>query len=59
MERKNQEKVTRPYRTSSPHSALSTVTVDNFEQVEVSDGKVSGASWFQEKFGFKVLTTLV
>jgi hypothetical protein len=25
-----------------PHSALSTVTVDNFEQVEGSDGKVSG-----------------
>jgi hypothetical protein len=23
---------------SNPHSALSTVTVDNFEQVEVTDG---------------------
>ena len=43
----------------NPHSALSTVTVDNFEQVEVSDGKVAGASWFLEKFGFKLLTTWV
>ena len=40
-----------------PHSALSTVTVDNFEQVEVTDGSQMsemGASWTQRKLAFKL-----
>jgi hypothetical protein len=42
---------------ANPHSALSTVTVDNFEQVEVTDGSQMGemgGSWTQRKLAYKL-----
>jgi hypothetical protein len=46
------QRINLPINGCSPHSALSTVTVDNFEQVEVTDGSQMGemdGSWTQRK----------